>query len=169
MQDPAAHMPQLNNNQYATLAGKEDDEDNATKSIGVEKDVKITGFRHYEKITGVDSDKKSTELGSTGATDKVYEMVLIEDYTAEADQDIAEGTDLLAGTETETEDVRIENVINPDLQVPTVEQTYNLRQRRNPRPDYTNRYGLQATIINFSLKKMSMKRGLKKFKQKGKK
>ena len=43
IQDPAAHMPKLNNNQYATLAGKEDDEDNDTESIGVENDGEITG------------------------------------------------------------------------------------------------------------------------------
>ena len=38
IQDPAAHMPQLNNNQYVALAGKEDEEDNDTKSTGVQKD-----------------------------------------------------------------------------------------------------------------------------------
>ena len=30
MQEPAAHMPQLNNNQYAALTGEEDDEENDT-------------------------------------------------------------------------------------------------------------------------------------------
>ena len=50
-----------------------------------------------------------------------------------------------------------------------MEHTYNLRQIRNPRPDYTNRYVFQATIIDCALTKLSMKRGLKKFKQKGEK
>ena len=43
IQDPAAHMPKLNNNQYAALTGKEDDEDNDTESTGVENDGEITG------------------------------------------------------------------------------------------------------------------------------
>ena len=51
--------------------------------------------------------------------------------------------------------------------MPTVEHTYNLRQRKHPRPDYTNRYGFQATIIHCALTELSMKRGLKKFKKKG--
>ena len=79
-----------------------------------------------------------------------------------------EGTDILAGTETETKDAQNKNVINPDLQVPTVEHTYNLRIRRNPSPDYTNKYRFQATIIHCALTQLSMKRGLNKFKQKGK-
>ena len=58
-------------------------------------------------------------------------------------------------------------MIHPDLQVPTVEHTYNFRQRKNPRPDYTNRYGFQATIIQCALTQLSMKHGLKKFKKKG--
>ena len=79
------------------------------------------------------------------------------------------GTDLLSGTETETEGARNENVIHPYLQVPTVKRTYNLRQRRNPRPKYTNIYGFQATIIHCALTQLLIKRGLKKFKQKGEK
>ena len=47
-------------------------------------------------------------------------MEIIEEAIAKAEQDIAEGTDLLAGTETETEDTRNENVIHPYFQVPTV-------------------------------------------------
>ena len=54
-------------------------------------------------------------------------MVLIEEAIAEADQDIAEGKDLLSGTEAETEDTRDKNVIHPYLQVPTVDYTYNLQ------------------------------------------
>ena len=54
-------------------------------------------------------------------------MSLIEEAIAKVERDITEGTDLLAGTETETEDTRNKNVINPDLQVPIVEHTYNLR------------------------------------------
>ena len=88
------------------------------------------------------------ESGSTGATDEAYEMELIEEAIAEAEQDIAEGTELLSGTETKTEDTRDGSVIHPYFQVPTVEHTYNLRGRNNPRPDYTNRYGFQSTIIH---------------------
>ena len=77
----------------------------------------------------MDSDNESAELGSTGATDEVDEMALIEEAISEAERDIAEGTDLLAGTETETEEARNENVIHPDLQVPTVEHTYKLRRK----------------------------------------
>ena len=54
-------MPQLNNNQYAELAAEEYDEDNDNKSTGVENDG---------KITGVDINDKSTESGSTVATDE---------------------------------------------------------------------------------------------------
>ena len=90
-------------------------------------------------------------------------MALIEEAISEAEQDITEETDLLAGTETETEDTRNKNVIHPDLQVPTVQK------RRNLQPEYTNRYGFQATIIYCALTHLSMKRGFNKFKQKGKK
>ena len=65
---------------------------------------------HDNEIIVVDSDNKSTmiksELGSTGATEKTDAMALIEKAMAEPERDIAEGTDLLAGTETETEDTR---------------------------------------------------------------
>ena len=47
-------------------------------------------------------------------------MALIEEAIVEAERDITEGTDILAGTETETEDTRNEIVIHPDLQVLTV-------------------------------------------------
>ena len=57
-------------------------------------------------------------------------------------------------------------MIHPSLQVTTVVHTYNLRRRKHPRPDYTNRYGFQATIIHCALTQLSMKRGLKKFKKK---
>ena len=53
-------------------------------------------------------------------------MALIEDAIAEAERDVKEGTELLVGTETETEDTWGENVIHPYFQVPTVEHTYNL-------------------------------------------
>ena len=85
----------------------------------------------------------------------------------EAELDIAEGTDLIAGTETETEEAQNENVIHPSLRVPTVEHTYNLQRRKHPRPDYRNRYGFQVTIIHCALTQLSMKCGLKKFKKKG--
>ena len=114
-QEPAAHMPQLNNNQYTAMADEEDDEENNNKSTGVENDVEITGVRHDNKIPGVYSDNESTESGSMGATDKAGEMEIIEEALAEAERDIAEGTDLLAGTETKTEDTQNENVIHTDL------------------------------------------------------
>ena len=76
-------------------------------------------MRHDNEVTGVDSDNESTEVKSEsvsmGVADKSDETALIEEATAEADQDIAEGTDLLAVTETETEDTRNENVIHPDF------------------------------------------------------
>ena len=99
-------MPQLNNNQYAALADEEDDEDNDTESTGAENDGKSIGVRHNEKITGVDTDNERTESGSMGETDKTDETELIEEAISEAERDIAEATDLLAGTETETEDAR---------------------------------------------------------------
>ena len=80
-------------------------------------------MRHDGKTTGVDSNNEITESGITGATDKAYGLALIEEAIAEAELDIAEGTDLLAGTETENEEARNENVIHLDLQVPTVEHT----------------------------------------------
>ena len=79
IQDPAAHMTKLNSNQYAALAGEEDDEYNDTRSTGVDNHSKITGVRHDEKITGVDINNESTELGKTGATDEADEMALIEE------------------------------------------------------------------------------------------
>ena len=151
IQEPAAHTPQLNNNNYAALVGDEEDKENVTESTGVENDRKTTGVRHDDKTTGVDSDNESTESGSTGATDKEDGMALIEEAIAEAERDIAEGTDILAGTETETEDARNENMIHTDFQVPTVEHTYNFWRGRNPRPDYTNRYGFKATGIHCAL------------------
>ena len=105
---------------------------------------------------------------SAGETDESDEMALIEEAISEVERDIAEGTDLLAGTETETEDAPNKNVIHPDLQVPTVEHTYNLRQRRNLRSDYTNRYGFQDTVIHCDLPQLSMKCGINKFKKKEK-
>ena len=83
-----------------------------------------------------------------GATDKADELALIGEAIVEAERGIAEATELLAGTETETEETRNENVIHPALQVPTVEHTYNLWQIKHPQPDYTNRYGFQATTIH---------------------
>ena len=95
-------------------------------------------------------------------------MALIEEAISEAEQDIAEGTELLTGTEAENEDTWDENVIHPYLQVPKEEHTYNLRRRGNWRPDYTYIYVFQVTIIHHALIQLSMKRGLKKLK-KGKK
>ena len=136
IQEPEVHIPHINRNQYAALADdedddkNEDDQENNTKSTGVGNNGEITGVQHSNKSTGVDSNIESTgiklESGSTGATDKVDEIALIEEAIAEAERDIVEGTELLAMTEAETEDTRGENVIHPDLQVPTEEHTYNL-------------------------------------------
>ena len=167
IQEPATHIPQINKNQYALLADEEENEDNDNKSTGVDNDGEITGVRQHEKITGLDSNNKSAESVSTGKTDEVDKLELIEEAIAEVERDIAEATDLLAGTETKNEEARNENVIHPALQVPTVEHTYNLRRRTHPRPYYTNRYEFQATIIHCALTQLSMKRGLKKFKKKG--
>ena len=75
-------------------------------------------------------------------------MALIDEAMAEAERDIAERKELLAETETETEDTWDENVIHPYLQVPTEEHTYNLRQRGNRQLDYTHRFGFQAKTIH---------------------
>ena len=93
-------------------------------------------------------------------------MALIEEAISEAERGKVEGIELLAGTETETEDARDKNEIHPDLQVPAVEHTYNLRQRGNLRPDYTHIYRFQDTIILYALTQLSTKRGLNIFKQK---
>ena len=156
-------MPKLNNNQYASLAREEDNEGNGNESTGVDNNCEIIDVRHDNKITGLDSDNQSTESGSTGATEKPDELTLIEEAIAESERYIAEATDLLAGTVTETEEARHENLIHPALQVPTVEQTYNLQQRKYLRPECTNIYGFQATIINCALTKLLINRGLKKF------
>ena len=168
IQEPATHMPQINNNPYAELVGEEDNEGNDNKITGVDNDGEITGVRHDDEITGVDNDNESAESGNTGSTDEADELAIIEEAIAEEERDIVEATNLLAGTETETEEAQNENVIHSALQVPTVEHTYNLWRRKHPRPEYTNRYGFQATIIHCVLTKLSMKLGLNKFKKKAK-
>ena len=70
IQEAAVHMSQLNNNQYVSLAGKKDDEENDNKSTGVENEGEIEGVLHNDKIVGVDSHNESTESGSTESTDK---------------------------------------------------------------------------------------------------
>ena len=117
----------------------------------MDNNSKITGVRHDNEIAGVVSDNKSTESGRTGKNDKTDKLALIEVDLAEAERDIEEATDVLAGTETENEETGKENLIYPALQVATVENTYNLRQIKYPRPDYTNRYGFQATILHCAL------------------
>ena len=138
----------------------------------MENDGKSTGVCHNNKITGVDSDNDSkgikSVLGSTGATNEADGMTL-EEAIVEAERDIAEGKELLAGAETKTEDTRDKNVIHLDFQVPKEEHTYNFRRRGNLRPDYTHGNGFQATIIHYALTHLPMKCGLKKFKQKVKK
>ena len=66
IQEPATHIPQINNNQYASIADKEENEDNDNKSTGVDNDGEITGVQQHDKIKGVDSNNKSAELGITG-------------------------------------------------------------------------------------------------------
>ena len=147
-QELATNTPQTYNNQYAALADKEEKEDN------------------NNEITGVDNDGESQECDTTTKSQKwtatmraqnqeaqekmtnLDKLALIEEAIGEAERDIAEATDLLAGTETKNEEARNENVIHSALQVPTVEHTYNLQQITHPRPDYTNRYGLQATSLS---------------------
>ena len=85
IKDPETHIPQINNNQYAALAGKEKNEGNDKESTGVDKDVKITGVRHDDKITEVDSNNKSAELVSTGASDEADKLELIKEATAESE------------------------------------------------------------------------------------
>ena len=150
-------MPQLNNNKYVALAGEEDNEGNNNKSTRVDNGGEITGVQHDNEITGVDSNNESAESGSTGATYEADGLAPIEEAIAEAEQDLEEGTDLLVGTETKTEEARNENVIHPALQVPTVEHTYNLRQRKHLCPECTNRYIFQATIIHCAHTQLSMK------------
>ena len=104
----------------------------------MDNDGEIIGLLHEDEIIGVDSDNKSAESGSIGATDKSDELALIEEAIIEAERDIAEATDLLAGTETETEEAQNENMIHPSLQVPTVEHTYNSRHKNiHGRPKQT--------------------------------
>ena len=114
-QEPATYTPQTFNNQYAALADEEENEDNNNESTGVDNDGEITGVRHDNEITGVDSDNESTESGCTGKNDEAEELALIEEAIIEAERDIAEAIDLLAGTETENEETRNENVIHPAL------------------------------------------------------
>ena len=94
-------MPQLKKNLYAALAGKEDDEENDTKSTGVENDDKITGVHHDNKVIEADSNNESTgiksESASMGEIDEADEMALVEEAIAEAEQDISEGTDNRTG------------------------------------------------------------------------
>ena len=76
-------MPQLKNNQYAAMAVEEGDEYNDTESTEVDNDGKIKVVQHDKEITGVDSNNESTELGSTGETDKADELALIEEAISE--------------------------------------------------------------------------------------
>ena len=72
----------------------------------MDNDGEITGVRHDDEITEVGSDNKSAELVSTGATAKADELTLIEKAITESERDITEATDILAGTETKTEEAR---------------------------------------------------------------
>ena len=70
IQEVVERMPQLNNSQYASLVGDEDDDknrddqENDNESTGAENDGKITGVQHNAKITGVDSDNENTGVKS---------------------------------------------------------------------------------------------------------
>ena len=70
IQETAVHIPHINNNQYAALAGDEDDDENGddqendTNSTGVENDVEITVVRHDVRITGVDINNDITGIKS---------------------------------------------------------------------------------------------------------
>ena len=94
-------------------AKNEENQENDTKSTGVENKGKSTGVDSNNEITGIKS-----ESGNTGATDKTAEISLIEEAITEAERDIAGGKELLVGTETKTEDTQDKNVIRPYLQVP---------------------------------------------------
>ena len=67
---PATQIPQINNNQYAALAGEEDNGGNDNEITGVDNDGEIIGVQHNDEITGLDSDNESAESGSTGSTDE---------------------------------------------------------------------------------------------------
>ena len=74
-------------------------------------------------------------------------MELIEEAILEVEQNIMEGTELLAGIETETDDTRDENLIHPETQVQTEEHTYSLHRGGDWRMDYMHQYGFQVTVI----------------------
>ena len=114
-QDPETNTPQTYNNQYAALVDEEENEDNDNKGTGVDSNGKRTGVRHNDKITGVDSNNESAELGSIGKDDEADKLELIEEAITEAERYIAEASDIIAGTETENEEARNENVIHPAL------------------------------------------------------
>ena len=96
-------------------------------------------------------------------------MALIEEAISEVEQDIVEGTELLAGIETETDDTRDENLIHPETQVQTEEHTYSLHRGGDRRMDYMHQRGFQVKVIKYALTQLSMKCGLNKFKKKGEK
>ena len=48
IQEPATHIPQINNNKYAALADEEENEDNDNESTGVDNDGEITRVQHDE-------------------------------------------------------------------------------------------------------------------------
>ena len=118
IQEVAVKIARIQKNQYAALADdegndeNEDKQENDTKSTGVENSSKSTGVCHENESTGVDSNNESTgiksESDSTGAADEADEMTLIEETIAEAERDIVEGKEKLAGAETKTEDTREE-------------------------------------------------------------
>ena len=62
-----------------------------------------TKSKEWIEITRA-STKIKLGSGITGATNEAYEMALIEEAIEKVEQDIVEGTELLAGNETKNED-----------------------------------------------------------------
>ena len=86
------YMPIPENNQYAPLAENDEDEEDYKKSTGVEDESTGVDINN-DKSTGVKSE-------STRVTEENYKsdnMALIKESISEAERDIAEGTELLAG------------------------------------------------------------------------
>ena len=117
------------------MENNEDDEDNDKRTVGEDK---ITGvYSDNNKGTGV----KSESTVVAGENDESDDMALIEETIAEAEREIAEGTELFArnadkGTPEEAngydrEDTWDKRVIRPDTQLPMTENVYNLIRHGN--------------------------------------
>ena len=91
----------------------------------MENGNKIKGVDRDGEITGVKSELESTAV--TESNDEAGKMALIEEVISEAERDIAEGTELISGNETKTDDTRDKHVIHQEAQVPTSDNVYNIR------------------------------------------